>query len=181
MSIIYLKIEQAQRLEGRTIEGQGPANNLDGKTQLTGNNQGQAVQNQFAFFQTVRKQWKCRNNECEEKTINCKNGNCDSLENRFKAENYQPELPKLDPIPFPNDFNFAAFFNSNNLPGFDLPAQPQFDNTGEVDLVLNNNNQQYYFTNARYTNSKCINGVCEIITKTCKNGQCSESKATQKL
>lgn len=139
------------------------------------------MQNQFAAFQTVRKVWRCVNGECEEKTINCRNGNCDSLQNRFKADDYQPELPKLDPIPFPANFNFDAIFNSNVFPKIEFAPLPQFDNTGEVDLVLNNNDQRYYFANARYVNSKCYNGVCEIKTKTCKDGKCQETVKTQKL
>lgn len=144
-------------------------------------NQGQAFQNQFSSFQTIRKLWRCVNDECEEKTINCKNGNCDSLQNRFKADDYQPELPKLDPIPFPVNFNFDAIFNANNFPKIEFPQLPQFDNTGEVDLVLNNNDQRYYFANAKYVKSKCFNGVCEIRTKTCKDGKCQETVKTQKL
>lgn len=149
--------------------------------QAPANGQGQAVVNQFAYFQTVRKVWKCQNGDCEEKTVKCINGNCDSLENRFKAENYQPEIPQLDPIPFPSNFNFASFFSANHFPKIEFPPLPQFDNTGEVELVLNNKDHQYYFSNARYVNTKCLNGVCEIKTKSCKNGKCEESSKFQKL
>lgn len=105
---------------------------------------------------------------------------CDTLQNRFQAENYQPELPVLDPIPFPSTFNFAAFFPTNQLPVFQFPAGPQFDSAGEVDLVLDSNKAQYYFTNAKIVNSKCYNGVCEVKTKTCTNGSCAESITTKK-
>lgn len=142
---------------------------------------GQSDNSQWAYLQSIKKVWQCQNGHCEEKTVKCRNQVCDSIQNRFQADNYQPDLPALDPIPFPTNFNFAALFAGNQLPQFQFPVGPQFDSAGEVDLVLDSNKSQYYFTNAKIVNSKCYNGVCEVKTKTCTNGKCAESIATKKV
>lgn len=144
---------------------------------------GELNSNQWAYLQSIKKVWQCQNGKCEEKIVKCKNQVCDSVQNRFQAENYQPDLPALDPIPFPTTFDFSSLFTGNQLPQFQFafPTGPQFDSAGEVDLVLDSNKSQYYFSNAKFVNSKCFNGVCEIKTKTCTNGSCAESVATKKV
>ena len=135
--------------------------------------QGNLSNASFGFLQTVRKEWKCANGQCQEQTTKCKNGKCESIENRFKVDNYQPEVPQLAPVPIPS-FNFAEFFNFPAFPKFDLESFFNFDNFGSMDSVIDTKNSDYYFTDAKIINSKCINKECVIKTKNCTNGKCNE-------
>lgn len=142
------------------------------------NNNKQGVQHNvsYGYLQTVRKEWKCVDGKCQETVTKCKNGQCDSSENKFKADHYPPELPQIESIQFP-EFNFAEFFKS--FKKFDFPSPINFDNTGLVDMVLDTKNFDYYFTNAKFINSKCIDRVCEVKTRTCTNGKCNEEVSKQ--
>lgn len=151
----------------------------------TDNSGGVQQSTSYGYLQSVRKEWKCVNGNCQESTTKCKNGACDSIENRFKADNYQPEIPKLQPLPiqqfpFPQ-FDFTQLFNFPAFPKFEFPAPPTFDNQGLIDLVLDTKNFDYYYNNAKFVNSKCENNVCVVKTRTCNNGKCTEKTATQKL
>lgn len=156
-------------------QGQGPAK-IQGQ-------QGELVTTQWAYLQSIRKEWKCRDGHCEEEVVKCKNGACDSFKNQFRADNYQPELPQLEPIAIPIPPNLSSSIASllTQNPKNEIPPSSQFDNTGSVDLVVDTNNAQFYFSNAKFVNSKCLNGVCEIKTTTCTNGKCEESILTKKL
>jgi hypothetical protein len=137
----------------------------------------------FGFVQTVRKEWKCSNGRCQEVIKKCKNGKCESAVNNFQADNYKPDVPKIDPFPIPelnfSHLNFAELFK--NLFTFDFPSPFNFDNSGSMDLVVDNKNSEYYFSNAKFVNSKCIDRTCEIKTKTCVNGKCDEATSTNRF
>ncbi|KAG5680277.1 hypothetical protein PVAND_009795 [Polypedilum vanderplanki] len=135
----------------------------------------------YGFIQTVRKEWKCANGRCTEHITKCKNGRCDSVDNSFKADNYQPDLPKIDPFPFP-EIKFSELFADlfASFLKFDFPSPFNFDNFGIMDGVVDSkNSSEYYYTNAKFVNSKCANGICEVKTKTCVNDKCNEDFSTR--
>jgi hypothetical protein len=112
----------------------------------------------------VRKEWKCLDGQCEEHITKCKNKKCDSVNNRFKAEEFKPEI--LEPFNF--NFNFAEFFKF-----------PEF--SGLMDFMIDTKNIEYFFSNAKFINSKCDGDTCTTKTKTCRNDKCEEQTTTRKL
>jgi uncharacterized low-complexity protein len=143
---------------------------------IPNNSQGQTGNFQWSYYQTIRKEWKCNNGECEEKTTKCTNSNtnCEALQNRFKADdNYQPEIPQLDlsrhQFPPPE---LAHFFTAATNEFQANP--PAFENFGQVDIIQNAENSQFYYAEAKFFKKKCSNGVCTVTKTTCKNGKCNE-------
>ncbi|KAL7033295.1 hypothetical protein ACKWTF_007531 [Chironomus riparius] len=167
------KESTTQKIETSSVVANKPAYSSQADIKKDKKNQGNLSNVSFGFLQTVRKEWKCADGQCQEQTTKCKNGKCEYVENRFKSNNYQPEVPQLAPIPFPS-FNFAEFFNSFAFPKVDLESFFNFDNFGLMDSVVDTKNSDYYFTDAKIISSKCKNKECVISTKNCTNGKCNE-------
>lgn len=162
-----------RKVETLSTDPNIPAQNSQPDIKKDKNTQGNLSNVSFGYLQTVRKEWKCANGQCQEQTTKCKNGKCESVENRFKADNYQPEVPQIAPITFP-EFNFKEFFNSFAFPKLNLESFFNFDNFGLMDSVIDTKNSDYYFTDAKIITSKCHNKECLINTKNCTNGKCNE-------
>lgn len=132
------------------------------------------------YLTTVRKQWKCIGNKCEENITKCNNGICDTKTNRFEAENYHPTVPNNIEKPIEEVFNFnlTGIMPIKETP-LTIDASSPFDNSGSIYSVTNKDNVTYYYSNAIHVNKKCHNKICTIRTKTCVNGKCEEKIATE--
>lgn len=123
------------------------------------------------FLTTIRRQWSCVNGSCEETVTKCTNNVCDSTNNRFKAESYQPEVPPI--VTPPLDFqSIGETFKFPPIPSINL--ETPFDNSGLIELVTNNENFSYFWSNSKHVSRKCENKICSVTTKTCSNGKCEE-------
>lgn len=129
----------------------------------------------FQYLTTIRKQWNCVNNICEESVTKCNKNVCNTIKNQFKSENYRPEVPAVET---PQAFlNLPEFLNFPNFPVVEI-TQP-FDNSGLIDLIANMKNFTYFYSNSKHINKKCQDNVCLITTKTCTNGKCDEKYVTE--
>jgi len=132
------------------------------------------------YLSTVRQQWKCIGNKCEENITKCNNGICDTKTHRFEAENYHPEVPNSIEKPageVPN-FNLSEIVAITEPPPM-IDVSSPFDNSGSIYSVTNKDNATYFFSNSKHINKKCQNKVCTIMTKTCVNGRCEEKITSQ--
>jgi hypothetical protein len=129
------------------------------------------------YLQSIRKEWQCANGECSEVTTNCENGKCKSVQSKFHAENYQPEQPHIDESKLAS-INFEELFELLGFPKNFFSSSNNADSKGTMDLVFDKNTYKYYFSNAKYINTKCKNSVCVTTTRTCNNGQCDETNST---
>lgn len=125
----------------------------------------------YHFVKTIRKQWACNDNSCEESVTTCRNKICDTTKNNFKAENYRPEIPKTETPPV-ELLNISEIFDFSQFPLVSIPSP--FENSGLIDLVANARNFTYYWSNSKHINKKCHNNACKVTTRTCTNGKCEE-------
>lgn len=130
------------------------------------------------YLTTIRRLWSCKNGICEETVTKCTNNVCDSTKNHFKAEGYQPEVPQV--VSPPIDFqNIAETFKFPPVPSINI--ETPFDNSGLIDLVSNNENFSYYWSNSKHVSRRCENKNCIVTTKTCSNGKCEEKTEHESL
>jgi hypothetical protein len=132
---------------------------------------------QLQYFTTIRKQWKCVEDTCEEQIIKCNNGKCDTTKNEFKSQSYQPVVPQVEKLPIDLAELQEILKFPQPLPTIDFTLP--FDNSGLIDLIGNMKNFSYYFSNSKHINKKCQNKVCTITTRSCVNEKCEETTTTQ--
>lgn len=132
----------------------------------------------YKYLTTVRKQWKCIENICEESVTKCNNGICETTKTHFKSENYQPEVPKIEKPPA-EVLNLSEILKLPEFPLIDVNLP--FDNSGLIYFVTNQNNFAYYWSNSKHINKKCHGNICTITIKTCMNGKCTEKISTEAI
>ncbi|CRK97633.1 CLUMA_CG011018, isoform B [Clunio marinus] len=122
------------------------------------------LENDFLqFLTTVRKQWKCVGDICEETLIKCSNNNCDTTKNRFSADEYRINTPVIK-NPSPDIFQNFQFPQFPQLPQIDIASR--FDNTGLIDIITNPKDASQYWANSKQINKNCHDNICEIKTRT---------------
>lgn len=139
------------------------------------------------FYQTLtslRKQWKCYNNNCAETITKCSNNKCETVKYHFKSENYQPEVSKIEnpPVEKLNHheiFNFPQSSEHNATMTDFLINHPNL-NSGLIDAVLNIEKSVVYWSKSKHVTKTCKNRTCLTTTQSCENGKCTnEMKTTE--
>ena len=120
---------------------------------------------------TIRKEWSCVNSKCEETVVKCTDNVCKTEKSKFESENYEPEIPIVEP----SKIDIEKLPEIVKIPNIAKPdTENPFNQSGLIDLVTNFDNFSYYWSNSKHINKKCQNKVCTTTTKTCKNGKCDE-------
>lgn len=111
----------------------------------------------YHYLATVKRQWQCINNDCEETITKCTNGVCKSDENSFKAENLKKIVIVHEIVDLPGTEAVNASSTAGVHSAVSLPTKIT-------------ENSEYAWS--RFVTRKCANNVCKLTEEECQNGVC---------